>query len=178
MQASHSDPLTDSEFSRDFHYGLSCPIDNIHLTTAERSCQWRLQCQVLSQATERPVLIHRRTPRPFLAPSLRPLSHPASLLTEIRSVGSSPSLLAWPASRSATPWPRRVAGSDGSQPVITSNSGLFQQSAARFHQPLLQAGQRPVANPVWQHHRYRPRPCYSRPPPSPSRAPKRPPSGR
>ena len=34
---------------------------------------------------------------------------PASLLTEIRSVGSSPSLLARTASRSAAPWPRRVA---------------------------------------------------------------------
>src|SRR5439155_13195097 len=47
-----------------------------------------------------------------------------------------PTPLAWTASRSAAPGTRRVAGSDGSQPVVT---GVFQQPPARLHQALLQA---------------------------------------
>src|SRR5438552_6147727 len=54
------------------------------------------------------------------------------------------------ATRSALPWPRKVALSDGSPPAATSNSGVFHQPTACFHQPLLQARQRPVSDPVRQ----------------------------
>jgi hypothetical protein len=44
-----------------------CPTNRIYLTIAERNCQSGLQCQVLSQATERTVLFLESHPREQLS---------------------------------------------------------------------------------------------------------------
>ena len=99
----------------------------MHLTTAERNCQSRL-CRVCSA-----MCFHRPT-NGQLCSSGQPqgltsalasytFPTPPSLLTETCSFGSSPTVLARTASRSAAPRPRSAAESDGSQLVVTSNSG-------------------------------------------------------
>ena len=65
-------------------------------------------------------------------------------------LGAAPSVAV--AARSGPASPRTAAGSDVLPPAEASSSGHASPAAPGLHQPLLQAGQRPVLNPSRQTH--------------------------
>src|SRR5215472_6461107 len=117
--------MTRYRFHPEFPLSPSSPTQIKRPTASDCNCQPGLQLTGFPRTTQAvsfqsPKIAKARN-RPSFDPYLRHLFPPRLPVAEIRSVGGSPTLLAWAATPSAVPWPRRVADSNDFLPAAASS---------------------------------------------------------